>query len=62
MRGFRCAAIFFAVLLGWSCGDRRAAAEVVLVTDQSLYNKETSGLTTINFNSNYKNIGKTITP
>jgi hypothetical protein len=51
MRGFRCAVMFFSMLLGWSCGDRQAGASVVLVTDQSTYNQDTSGLTTINFNS-----------
>ena len=51
MRGFRCGAIVFAVLLGWSCGDRSARATVVMVTDQSVYNQDTSGLTTIDFNA-----------
>jgi PEP-CTERM motif len=49
MRGFRCAAIFFAVLLGCSWGGRQTVADVTLVTDQATYNQETSGLTTINF-------------
>ena len=39
------------MLLGWACGDRQAGASVVLVTDQSTYNQDTSELTTINFNS-----------
>ena len=51
MGGFRCGVLFFTVVLVWSCGDRQAGAGVVVVTDQSVYNQETSGLTTIDFSS-----------
>ncbi len=51
MHGSRCAAILFAVLLGCALAGRQTSAGVVLVTDQATYNQETSGLTTINFNS-----------
>ena len=51
MRGFRSVVIFSSVLAGWFYGARQAGASVVLVTDQSTYNQDTSGLTTIDFNS-----------
>jgi hypothetical protein len=51
MHRSRCAAFFFAVLLGCSWGGRQINADVVLVTDQTMFDQETSGLTTINFNS-----------
>jgi PEP-CTERM motif len=51
MHRSRCAAIFFAVLLGCSWGGRQTVASVVLVTDQATYNQATSGLTAIDFNS-----------
>jgi hypothetical protein len=60
MHRSRCAAYFFAVLLGCSWGGRQTSADVVLVTDQTTYDQETSGLTTINFNS-FVPSGQTIT-
>jgi PEP-CTERM motif len=51
MSQFRVTTVFLLILVA-SFGDpRSASANVVLVTDQSTYNQETNGLTTIDFNT-----------